>query len=285
MNFSKKKLPKDTIGSLRRVPTDCCMPYDILLAPIYVYLQMNQKFVAIKAPLQFFSPAELEKYKPYKNFYLPEFIEQIVPFQRAGESVRNLLYMQQRKQIRTNKGTESIDSPLPQHELDDALLCLIGPLWRQGIRIEPFFLCFFANQVCSPFPAQTLSEVAEAKSELFELGLFRSSLAVFLALHIGYSDPKILGPLYKRIFERTLQGLKPRRAFVGGIAQLVEIICEILPNETVQTITLEQIQTALGRGTGGKTAKKLLCRLDRVKNEFIENQTATLFGEGGICDG
>lgn len=280
------KLPKEAVQSLRRVRLDVVAPFETLMAPVYVYLPKNGKFVAIKLPLQHFSPAELEKYKPYENFYLPEFIDQLAPFQRAGEAVRNVLEMTERKVIRTNDGKGYVNLAIAQHELDDAVLEIVSRLWNSNVRIEPFFLCFFANEVCVPLTPQTITEAVETNTDLFETGLLRASAGVFLALHIGYCEPRVLSRIYEKFFWDTMNGVRPTRALTE-VSLIQRLVWTALPDASTKDISIDAIYELLWRdGTGGKASRKLISRLERVRAEFLNPKVEprSLFGERGICD-
>lgn len=256
------------------------------MTPVYVYLPNNGKFVSVKTPLQVFSQNEIEKYKPYENFYLPAFIDQLAPFQKAGESVRKLFDVAQRRPVQTNEGEQLVNMPMPQHELDDSLLHLIGPLWNAGATIEPFFLCFLANEICLPFPANVLTDAIEMSTELFELAILRASTAVFLGLHIGYSNVGTLTLLREKIFWDTMNGQRAKtRTTELGLLQT--LIWDILPTPETKIVSMDLIREHLWRtGSGGKVSSKLLSRLERVMNQFIQpyQVVASLFGEKGICD-
>ena len=288
MKFSRKKLPKDAIQVLRRVPIELYEAHRILLTPVYVFLPKNQKFVALKAHLQHFSAEELEKFKPHENFYVPAFIEQIAPFQRVGESVRNFLAVQQKRSIETNRGQELITLPAPQNEFDNAIVALVGTLWGEGAKVEPFFLCFFMNEVCSPLPTDKMMNAIDQDAELFELALLRSSAAVFLGLHIGYTDSKMLVLLRDGVFEDTLNSPKiiPHN---GEIRQMIQLIRELIPNTDAREISLSGIQKIIESSFAKfavKVAKKLHSRLKRVEAEFIliDAPIASLFGDQGLID-
>jgi hypothetical protein len=256
------------------------------MAPIYVYLPKNGKFVAVKTPLQYFTPQDIQKLKAYESFYLPGFIDQLAPFQKAGEAVRALLEMVQRNPIQTNQGRDVVTIQMPQHELDDAVLRVLGPLWSGGARIEPFFLCFLANEVCLPFPGDVLTSAFESSAELFELALLRASLGVFLALHIGYSNPASLTAIRGMMFSDTMNG-KSASDSVKESSLLQTLVWKLLTDASTKEISLDSIQAALNLDqTGGKVSRKLLSRLDRVVSDFIEpgSVVGSLFGEKGICD-
>ena len=56
MDFSRKKLPPDAAEKMRNCPIHSVQPYALMIAPAYVYMKVNKKFVAVKAPLDFFTP-------------------------------------------------------------------------------------------------------------------------------------------------------------------------------------------------------------------------------------
>jgi hypothetical protein len=284
VNIRHRKLAKDVIDTLRCVPVGVCKPYDVLVAPVYVYLPRNGKFVAIKLPLQYFTPQDLEKFKPYESFYLPEFVDQVLPFQKAGGAIQSLFEVIQKRPVKTSTGTEMVAVPLAQYELDDAVLHILAPLWSVGSKVEPFFLCFFANEVCLPFSTNFLTESAD--KENFELALLRASTGVFLALHLGYTDPGVLTRLRDRFFSDTLDGVRPVQS-PGEVALLQQLIWTLIPNSEVKDISLPAIEKLLKTsGTGGKAAKKLISRLKRMTLNFIQSEaeSASLYGEKGICN-
>jgi hypothetical protein len=61
MEFSRKKLGQEAIRELRVCSIASVQPYALMLSPVYAYLPQNAKFVAIKAPLDFFTPEELAR--------------------------------------------------------------------------------------------------------------------------------------------------------------------------------------------------------------------------------
>ncbi len=269
MRFSLKKLPKEAISQLRRVPIGICEPFTMMMVPVYVYLPKNGRFVAVKAPLHCFTAEEFEKFKSYENIYLPEFVDELVPFRKAGETVRNLLTLQQQHSIKTNAGLERLKLVMPQHELDDAVLRAIGPLWGGEVKLDPCAICCFTNEVCHPFPVQNIVEAMERDIDLFELAILRSSGAVFLALHIGYCDTQALALLRSRVFADTLSGSKAESGF-GQAARLFQLVWAMFPDTNLREISLSEIQERFDdSGIGGKVTRKILSRLKRVQSELL----------------
>src|SRR3990167_7937356 len=91
MQFTQRKLPPEAVYTLRVSPIDSVEPYALTLAPMNVFLKRNEKFVSVKAPLDFFVPEELEKLRPLGNFFIPDFVDKVVPFRKAARSVAALL--------------------------------------------------------------------------------------------------------------------------------------------------------------------------------------------------
>ena len=286
MDFSHKKLPKEVVSTLRRVPVGVFAPHAILLTPLYVFLPKNQKFVAIKAPLQFFSPEELEKFNVVDNFYVPEFIDLIAPFQNAGEAVRELLKIREVVQVRTSQGAVPVSLTVSQYELNDAVLRVIATLWGDSVRVEPFFLCTFADEVCDALRPDIILRAAERDVELFELGLLRSSMAVFLALHLGYAHAHALTYLRERVFDDSFSRSKERP--VGLVPQLVSLVRALIPDAGCREISANAIRAVM-KENGVETAsvRKLLCRIESVLNKKLIRSGAlspSLYGGKGIRD-
>ena len=48
MDFYYKKLPLESFNELRPFPVTKVKPYQLLLAPVYVFLHKNSKFLALR---------------------------------------------------------------------------------------------------------------------------------------------------------------------------------------------------------------------------------------------
>src|SRR4051794_31443428 len=91
MNFSHRKLPPAAAEKLRICPIRTIEPFALMLAPVYVFMRRNEKFVSVKAPLDFFTPEELEKLRPFQSFFMTEFVDTALPFRQAARRVRAVL--------------------------------------------------------------------------------------------------------------------------------------------------------------------------------------------------
>src|SRR4051812_17277299 len=120
MKFSVHKLPKEQAApEMRKVPVRLFKPFTLMIAPVYTLLERNEKFVAVKAPLAFFSPVELEKFRGVTEFYLPRFVDRVDPFQKAGEHVSRLLGLTEVRKIRSSQGEKETSVPIAPFELSD----------------------------------------------------------------------------------------------------------------------------------------------------------------------
>ncbi len=91
MLFDEKKLTVEAMPDLLQCPVSSVEPYAPMLAPIYVYMKLNEKLVSVKAPLDFFVPDELNSLKRYEVFYIPKFVQSTSRFQTAAKVVKNLI--------------------------------------------------------------------------------------------------------------------------------------------------------------------------------------------------
>jgi hypothetical protein len=222
MEFSRKKLPKDAFAQLFRVPIATVQPFVLTLGPIYVLLKENEKFVAVKAPLDFFTPKELQRLTPYEDFYFPTFVRSLGIYVEAGKRVKAILL--------ADLENSTFDAEVPFYQ-SDKILKEIGPLWwnhpGQGPAIEPFLMAVFVNEVCESIPDAMLLKARETNAEAFEKAVFRSSWAVFLALHLGYCDAPFLSQLRYQVFEETAFSQK-KEDIKSEVDELVKLVHESL---------------------------------------------------------
>jgi hypothetical protein len=204
MEFSQRKLPKEAAPNLRICPIQSVRAFALMLAPVYVYMEKNEKFVAVKAPLDFFTPEELERLKPFQKFFLPEFVDHALPYREAGRSVRALLLWER------DGGNlkEATLAPAP-YEVSDATFRIIASLWGEGTRVEPFFIATFVNELCDVLDGALLKAARDLDVKRYEEAVFLSSWSVFLSLHLGRCSLEYLNCLRLAIFRATVSGETP----------------------------------------------------------------------------
>ena len=272
MKFRPTKLPRDAATTLRLCPIQTVKPYAVMIAPVYVYMQANEKFVAIKSPLDFFTDADLKRLAPLGMFFLPAFIDGSLVFREKARSLRKLLDW----------------SPKPEDlgpapfELSDAVLRALAPLWGLHVTVESFFVTVFANELCAGLAPESLARAREQSVPTFERALMVSSWTVFIALHCGWTRPGLLDQLRAWSFDRAMG---------AGGADLVGPAFGAVHAHGLADAILASGLTAIGGdffGARGETfARRMFGRLERVKHELrgSDPRDYTIFGPEGIADG
>lgn len=280
MRFNLKKLPLETVDSLRQFTLDSVEPFRPLPAPVYLLMSKNQKFVSIKGPFDFFTPKDLIKLKSAEKLYFSEFLDRVEPFRAAARKIKATLSW-------GATGSTGVLEPT-SYELSNAVLQILGALWakvpggEEGlIGIESYFAVAFANELCDPLPGDRLMQARESDVDRYELALLRSGVAVFFALHLGYVDLKILNGLRYRIFLENvkLAGLTAIIPFSKELDDLNKWVNVVVHSPEITTISSDQFQWSLNR-----TTQKLKSRLIRVRSELLSAQAElqTVYGENGI---
>lgn len=274
MEFSKRKLPKEAAENLRTCPIDTIEPFALMLAPVYAFMKMNEKFVAVKAPLDFFTREELEKLRTFESLHIPPFIESVLPFRSAARAVQALL----------SWNPEGL--PPPNYELSDAVLRIIAPLWGPKTAIEPFFVSVFVNELCELLPPEALLSTRERSIDAYEAAVFGSSWAVFLALHLGFSDLPFLNQLRRRAFEAIGRGTA--LSALEAYNPLIEVLAAA--RETVPDHQTRIIDSKLFLARADRVSRKLKSRFKRMGEILAAREegppllVATIYGERGFVD-
>ncbi|MCM0606961.1 MAG: hypothetical protein KA715_12800 [Xanthomonadaceae bacterium] len=212
----------------------------------------NKRFVSVKSPMDFFTPEELKKIEVMTNFYVPDFVEHVVPYRSTGRSIRSLL---------TYQVGENELGPTP-FELSDSILRLVAPLWRSGWKVDPFFVSVLVNELFEPLPEAVLNQARDENVDQFERSLYQSSITVFLALHLGYTDLKELGKIRTRVF-----ALSSANRAVGELKteleELIACVQSLCTESTQCTLDFDQLEKA-----PGITFQRLKFRLKRIREEL-----------------
>lgn len=276
MEFSHKKLPPEEASKMRVCPVHSVRPYALMLAPVYVFMKRNQKFVAVKEPLDFFTPSELQHLAPFESFFVPEFVDESLIFRQVGRQVRALIAWQDRF------SPSRMELPPSPYEIEDAVLRLVGPLWTNTLTIEPFFVTVFANEICDLFPEDMLLNAREKSVETFEKALYASSWIVYLALHLGYSELKFLNQLRQNIFSEIMSGAPLSRVPNNELNELIQWAVSLFkdghPRSFQPGAFLAQKHLVF--------AQKIMVRLIRIKNHLLHSEyhRATIYGAKGVVD-
>lgn len=272
MDFTERKLPLEAHERLRRHALDTIAVDRPLLAPIYVFLRKNQKFVSVKGPMDFLNAGELEKLSPYGEVFSlppPDGVEQ---FESAAIAVLGLLQEKPRPEAELS---------VTPFELSDQVLRVLGPLWSPIAMVEPYFVWVFVQKLLPPIEAELLHQAREQSVSAYETAQIRSAWTVFLALHLGYCDLRILERLRLRVFREVLEGtvsaMAGRRSEVD---ELCELCSALTPSEKVQNFDPKAFEDFAGR-----VPEKLIARLNRVRETLLDTSRmqASVYGAGGFC--
>lgn len=280
MRVLKPKLSKDAVKELRRIEPRLMKPNVVLPSPVYVFLPLNEKFVAIKPPMGFFTPQELTKMKNVKGFYFSNLVDELARFQKAGEAVKNAFGMRDKIKLKSSQGSKEISIPISSFDMEDAVLRLTAELWGPHGRIELFFLNFFASELCDPIPTEMAEKIYDEYVDRFEMAHFRSSLAVFLALHLGWCSQACLNSIRKRSFERTALGKDTKDSSPTETENLLELVEELIPD-----VKTKEVFVNVFENTNVRMKAMIGSRIARIRAEFMNASLPdpTVYGEKGFA--
>lgn len=285
MHFKTKKLPKEKAAQLEPFPVHTAEPFRPLPAPVYVLLAHNQKLVSIKGPFDFFSGQDLVKMKAGGTYYYGPILKRVEPFLLAAGEVKKMLGWSQPTATRVLEAAP--------YEISDAILRKMASLWApvsssgsskdEVIGVESYFAVAFANELCDPMPGSRLEMVRDRDPDLYEIALLRSGVFVFLALHLGYMDVKLLSDLRYRFFNElikmtSVQNIIPMSQELSELKRWTE---NLIHSPEVRLISSEQFQFSISRVT-----QKLKARLFRVRSELSDPnaELAHTYDDGGLGD-
>lgn len=294
MRFRDPKLHLGAEAKLRKVERTYFKPFVVMVSPVYVKLPLNQKFVAIKAPLQFFTKDELQKWKSHEHFYLPGFVDQVSLFQSTGVQIRVLLSQQEQVKIQSFKNgkivKENLRLPASSVKQNDQLLRLLGPLWGTMLAVEPFFASFCGNEVCDPFLPDTLARAENVSVKDFELAFVRSNTAVFFALHLGWRDTTALSQFRDWVFLKSIGAPTDHleKALLAstqsGTRKITEIIRWVL--KVVPKVDSVRVNKRVLKKFKIFSAQALVKRLERIEKENLHKSqiSYSIFASEGIAN-
>jgi hypothetical protein len=213
MDFKQAKLSKEAEGHLRICPIQSVQPYALMMAPAYVYMKLNEKFVMVKSAFDFFTEEEKERLTPLGSLYFPEQVETALRFRSVASQVRELLRWnpealalhELKESIRGKK--EEIPLLPASFELSDAVIRLLSQLWEPGPFIDPFYVAVFSNELLELIPSELLKGYRDQSVVNFEKAVMFSSWAAFISLHLGYTDLDFLNRLRNSVFNETMTGM------------------------------------------------------------------------------
>lgn len=281
MDFRNRKLPKEATSRLRRCPIETVKPYALMIAPVYVYMRRNEKFISVKAPLDFFTHDELERLKSVELFFMPEFVDSVLPYRGLARRTKILL------------GWNPVEAketlPPTPYELSDAILRMTAPLWGREFQIESFFVSVYVNELCALLPAEALAQAREKDLTAFERAIIISAWMVFLSLHIGVADQDFLDRLRLSAFRKVagLETVDPSVLSLDSYSdtgELYRILEQVLAGEQIyRSLTMEFFKSRSER-----VSQKIVSRVLRIQGENLVGTAplqGTIYGERGFLAG
>jgi hypothetical protein len=294
MRIRETRLPLSQVASLQELSIQSVESFRPLMVPVYLLLEKNQKLISIKAPFDFFTPEEFNKFGNHNKLYLSPFVEDVTPFVEAAFEIRQALEW-------SETGATGALGPT-SYEISDSVLRILAKLWAEKpwvasdlqvaedpnskskhIGIESFFLAAFANRFCDPLPAEWIQEAHASDVELYEQALLKSGAMIFFALHLGYLDFAVLNRIYRYVFAKAT-GIVGDGGPVFISKELQELqgwIDTIITTSDIQVISSDLFLVGKNRAS-----QKLQSRLFRIRHELMnpESKAPSVYGEKGIYD-
>jgi hypothetical protein len=286
MEFRTRKLPKAKAAELSSFPIETAEPYRPLPAPVYILLSRNEKMVSVKGPFDFFTARDLERLKRGGKFFYGPIYSRVEPFHAIARDVQKMLGWN------TPNATNVLE-PSP-FEISDAVLRKLGTVWaplsningadRDGpVGIESYFAVAFVNELCEPIPGEWLELAREKDPDYYELSLLRSGVFVFLALHLGYIDLKLLSAYRMRFFHEAINvfgsGGADSFPLSFELAELKKWTETLIHSPEVHTLSSDLFDHSISR-----ISQKLKARLKRVRKELADPEAllAHTYDDGGL---
>ncbi len=275
MEFKTRKWPVTSASELRVCPIEDMKPHVLMWAPVYVHLPRNEKFLAVKAPMDFFSPEELSRLAPYQSLFTGPSVDLSLRFREVGRRVLGLMMWDS---LGEPPGI-AILPPAP-YEYSDAVLRMVGPLWSGTGIVESFFVVALVEGLFGSLPAELLAEAREQGPAVFERALCRSSWVVFLAMILGQIDLDHLLRAWIGAFNLSLSAGR-RSPLPGDTRDLYYLVAELGVEDGFSPVagkTFGKREDALSR--------KIASRLIRIRWWLTDpNFTQpSVRGPGGFAD-
>lgn len=251
MDLSKKRLPLDRAKALKRVSLKLIEPQKIMFAPVYSFSAVEQEFLLLKSPLDFFTHEELEGYSHLDFLYFSRFIHTTDFAREAAVEIRTVLCQRDLLSRETN-GLVYLSVVLSQapFEVSHAVINILSKFWSEqfdrGVSVELFFLVPFVEELLGKLPGIELERVRSLGQSMLERALVTSSLLVFLLLHLGYFDLEFLTRVRNAGFKEVVRNLWSGPASPLGFQEKRDVTFVHEVNSLLKFV-LENI-----KGTGGE---------------------------------
>lgn len=252
MYFSQRKLTIEALPSLRICPVGSIRPFALMMGPVYVYMERNEKFVSVKAPMDFFTAPELEKIASVQNVFLPSFVENLVYFRDVGIEIRRLMEYQDAD---TKMG-------LPPELLSFKVLEQLFQMWGKDFTIETYALLVFINEFSEIIPGEILRKARDEDIDRFELALLRAAMAAFLAFHLGYLNRTHLSQFRLETFQLSFSG----QLLTSPSTELAWVRAKVF--QVIESPSKESISAQDFCDKSSRASLKLAERFEQIRYSF-----------------
>ncbi|NDG85974.1 MAG: hypothetical protein EBX52_13175 [Proteobacteria bacterium] len=258
MLFDSKKLEINSAEGLLQCRINTVKPYALMLGPVYVFMKRNERFVSIKAPLDFFTPQELASFERFEMFHLPKAVAEVSGYQTAGKLVREIIK------------ASRIAVPPPPFEVSDEIAKVISPVWGKIVEMSPFCATIFTDELCGPLAPSELMFGRDTAVTRHDLGLLLSGFLVFALVHLGWFDLDLVRTIRAETYSRTIRGEEWREPTCHWESINRDLIRFLDSRSFMSRFSLQTVDA--------EWAKQMFGRLDRIaKNtDFFENQSLQL---------
>ena len=250
------KLPLEAADQLKVVPVSEFQAGRLLLGPVYLLFQKNQKFIQIKGTFDFFSDSDLIKLRAIQSLYVPIASNPLEQKREQGVQIRAYLNsIEQTREDATAEGFAAFPTPSPG-EVSKTVFKMLPGGWGQAGVLSHADACAWADGCCESVPTRALDEAKARGTAFFAQALRTASWSVLLALHQGCGDPRFLDELRLYAFEGRSQGL-------GEGDDLLQVAARWV-REYPESISLEHI----ARDEATRITQKIAARLRAGRRLF-----------------
>jgi hypothetical protein len=194
MNFKDRTLELSAIESLYPCRVDTISPFSLMIAPVYVLMRRNQKLVCVKAPLDFFTPEELDSLKKQEVVYLPVSVKEVGRFQTAARLHRSFI-----------EPVTGMSTRAP-FEISHQIMKAMAPLWGASLSVEAFFASIYADELCGPLPAEQVLHGRETAIVRHEEAILLGGALTFVLIQLGWHSLFTLKWIREQVYLRTVEG-------------------------------------------------------------------------------
>lgn len=266
----------------------------VLPAPLYLYLERNQKFLAFRGPLHLLSETEVNQISHFiktGQCYFPKYVEILFSFHGLAERTIHHLFelevlIEPHSKLEALRGIRWPEFDPHLHakvavELSQLFqLGLLDENAKRDIEIDSYLVLHFAQDLlrkCVDKQERArLRELFDASVDRFECFLYVSSHLIFFSILLGNLRKPSLQNLYTELF-RFISGWTPVEGeeipwkSTSSLPAIDPLYLELLQwlTKRFYTSTWKPIQVQELKKWNSRAAQILLGRIEFVRNNSI----------------